>query len=75
MKKARRGGFLLGIAIATLLTLLRWIDPQPLQDLRAASLDIYQRLQPRAAIAAPAVDIPRARREGDASGPSASDRA
>lgn len=53
MKKARRGGFLLGIAIATLLTLLRWIDPQPLQDLRAASLDIYQRLQPRAAIAAP----------------------
>lgn len=53
MKKARRGGFLLGIAIAGLLTLLRWLDPQPLQDLRAASLDIYQRLQPRAAIAAP----------------------
>ncbi len=53
MKKARRGGFLLGIVIAALLTLLRWFDPQPLQDLRAASLDIYQRLKPRAAIAAP----------------------
>ena len=53
MKKARRGGFLLGIAIAALLTLLRWLDPQPLQDLRAASLDIYQRLKPRAAIETP----------------------
>lgn len=53
MKKARRGGFLLGIAIAALLTLLRWLDPQPLQELRAASLDIYQRLKPREAIETP----------------------
>ena len=53
MKKARRGGFLVGILVAVLLTLLRWFDPQPLQDLRAASLDIYQRLQPRAAIETP----------------------
>ncbi|MCX7351240.1 MAG: adenylate/guanylate cyclase domain-containing protein [Alphaproteobacteria bacterium] len=53
MKKARRGGFLLGIIIAALLTLLRWLDPQPLQDMRAASLDIYQRLKPRAATETP----------------------
>jgi adenylate cyclase len=53
MKKARRGGFLLGIAIAALLTLLRWLDPQPLQELRAASLDIYQRIKPRAAVETP----------------------
>lgn len=57
MKKARRGGFLLGIVIAALLTLLRWFDPQPLQDLRAASLDIYQRIQPRAAAPAPVTVI------------------
>ena len=30
--------------------LLRWLDPQPLQELRAASLDIYQRLKPRDAV-------------------------
>ncbi|MEI8178176.1 CHASE2 domain-containing protein, partial [Aestuariivirga sp.] len=53
MKKARRGGFLLGIIIAALLTLLRGLDPQPLQDMRAASLDIYQRLKPRAATETP----------------------
>jgi len=53
MKKARRGGFILGIAIAALLTLLRWLDPTPLQDLRAASLDIYQRLKPRVAVETP----------------------
>jgi adenylate cyclase len=53
MQKARQGGLLLGIAIAALLTLLRWFDPQPLQDLRAASLDIYQRLKPRAAVETP----------------------
>lgn len=68
MKKARRGGFLLGLAIAVLLTLLRWLDPQPLQDLRAASLDIYQRLKPRAAIETPvtvvAIDEAALRAEG-----------
>lgn len=68
MKKARRGGFLLGIAVAALLTLLRWLDPQPMQDLRAASLDIYQRLLPRAAQAAPvtviAIDEASLRSEG-----------
>jgi adenylate cyclase len=53
MKKARRGGFLFGIVIAGLLTLLRWLDPTPLQELRAASLDIYQRLKPRAAVESP----------------------
>ena len=53
MKKARRGGFLVGILVAVLLTLLRWLDPQPLQDLRAASLDLYQRLKPRAAVETP----------------------
>jgi len=53
MKRARRGGFLLGITIAALLTLLRWLDPTPLQELRAASLDIYQRLKPRAAVETP----------------------
>lgn len=57
MKKARRGGFLLGLAIAALLTLLRWLDPQSLQDLRAASLDVYQRIQPRAAAPAPVTVI------------------
>ena len=68
MKKARRGGFLLGILIAALLTLLRWLDPQPLQDLRAATLDIYQRLRPRAAIETPvtvvAIDEASLRAEG-----------
>ena len=68
MKKARRGGFILGILIAALLTLLRWLDPQPLQDLRAASLDIYQRLKPRAAIETPvtvvAIDEAALKQEG-----------
>lgn len=68
MKKARRGGFIIGIAIAALLTLLRWLDPQPLQDLRAASLDIYQRLKPRVAVETPvivvAVDEASLRQEG-----------
>lgn len=53
MKKARRGGFLVGLAVAALLTLLRWLDPQPLQELRAASLDLYQQLKPRAAVETP----------------------
>lgn len=57
MKRARRGGFIIGIVIAALLTLLRWVDPQPLQDLRAASLDIYQKLKPRAAIDTPVVVV------------------
>lgn len=53
MNKARRGGVLVGIAIAAVLTLLRWLDPQPLQDLRAASLDLYQQLKPRSAVEVP----------------------
>jgi len=53
MNKARRGGFFVGMAIAAALTLLRWLDPQPLQDLRAASLDFYQQLKPRAAASTP----------------------
>jgi len=53
MKRARRGGVIVGALVAGLLTLLRWLDPQPMQDLRAASLDIYQRLQPRAAVETP----------------------
>ena len=53
MKKARSGGFLIGIVVAVLLTALRWMDPQPLQDLRAASFDIYQQLKPRAAAEVP----------------------
>lgn len=57
MDRARRGGLLLGIVVAALLTLLRWLDPQPLQDLRAASLDIYQRLKPRAAVETPVTVI------------------
>lgn len=68
MKQARRGGLVVGIAIAALLTLLRWLDPQPLQDLRAASLDIYQRLKPRAAVETPvtvvAIDEASLRIEG-----------
>lgn len=68
MKQARRGGFLLGIVIAALLTLLRWLDPQPLQDLRAASLDLYQRLRPRAAVETPvtvvAIDEASLRQQG-----------
>ncbi|WP_421696006.1 CHASE2 domain-containing protein [Aestuariivirga sp.] len=53
MKKARSGGFIIGVAVAGLLTVLRWLDPQPLQDLRAASFDIYQQLKPRVAVETP----------------------
>ncbi len=68
MNKARRGSFLVGIAIAAVLTLLRWFDPQPLQDLRAASLDIYQQLKPRAVVESPvtvvAIDEASLREQG-----------
>lgn len=68
MQQARRGGFILGVIIAALLTLLRWLDPQPLQDLRAASLDIYQRLKPREAVETPvtvvAIDEASLRQQG-----------
>lgn len=47
----------MGVAVAALLTLLRWLDPQPLQDLRAASFDIYQQLKPRESVAAPVVVV------------------
>lgn len=57
-RQARTAGLAAGLVIAALLTLLRWLDPQPVQELRAASLDLYQHLKPRAAVAAtPVVTI------------------
>jgi adenylate cyclase len=52
-RAARRAGLLAGLAVSLILTGLRWLDPAPLRDLRDATLDLYQQVQPRAAVKTP----------------------
>jgi adenylate cyclase len=46
-RTTRQAGLLAGLAVCLLLTGLRWLDPAPLKDLRDATLDVYQQMQPR----------------------------
>ncbi|MFN4140426.1 CHASE2 domain-containing protein [Aestuariivirga sp.] len=56
-RRGRWAGLLAGLGVTLVAVLLRWLDPAPLQDMREATLDIYQQLKPRAAAELPVVTV------------------